>query len=111
MDAKRVVGIGNIYANEALFLSGIRPSRRANRISRTEANRLCANVKKTLSASIAAGGTSFRDYVDADQKPGLHQLSLFVYGREDEPCRRCQTPVKRVIQGQRSSFYCPKCQA
>lgn len=110
MNAGHVVGVGNIYANEALYLSGVRPTRQAFKITRTEATQLVQNVKLTLSESIAAGGTTFRDYVNADQKPGLYQVHLHVYGREGEPCLRCATIIKRVVQAGRSSFYCPRCQ-
>lgn len=110
MNAAHVVGVGNIYANEALYLSGVRPMRLASKITKIEAVRLVENVKKTLAKSILAGGTTFRDYVDSDQKPGLYQVHLHVYGREGEPCLGCQSLIKRVIQVGRSSFYCPKCQ-
>lgn len=110
MNAKYVVGVGNIYANEALFLSGIRPTRIAKKITRAEAKLLCQNIKKILSESIQRGGTTFRDYVDLNQQPGLYQLRLFVYGRDSEPCRRCQKSIKRIVQTGRSSFYCTGCQ-
>lgn len=110
MNAHRVVGVGNIYASEALFLSGIRPTRMAARVTAAEADTLCANIKRVLTRSIAAGGTSFRDYVDAEQKPGLYAVNLNVYGRAGRPCPRCATTIKRVTQTGRSSFYCPACQ-
>jgi formamidopyrimidine-DNA glycosylase len=110
MNAKHVVGIGNIYANEALFLSGIKPSRVTQKITAQETAHLCPNIKHILNRSIELGGTTFRDYVDSDGKPGLHQLELFVYGREGQPCKNCQTPIKRIMQNNRSSFFCPRCQ-
>lgn len=110
MNASHVVGVGNIYANEALYLSGVRPTRQAFKITRGEAKLLVQNVKSSLLESIAAGGTTFRDYVNADQKPGLYQVHLHVYGREGEACLRCGTAIKRVVQTGRSSFYCGKCQ-
>lgn len=111
MNAKNVVGVGNIYANEALFFSGVRPTRRGVKITVDEADRLCHNIKKVLRESIAQGGTSFRDYVSTNEEPGFHQLHLSVYGRENEPCRVCGRLIKRVIQSNRSSFYCPQCQS
>jgi formamidopyrimidine-DNA glycosylase len=110
MNAEKIVGVGNIYANEALFLSGIKPTRKSFRLTRDDAKVLCQNIKRVLTKSIALGGTTFRDYVDADQKPGLHQLELFVYGREGEKCLQCQKSIKRVVQTGRSSFYCAACQ-
>lgn len=110
MNAKYVVGVGNIYANEALFLSQIRPSRRGFRVTKTEAYQLCANIKRVLAESIEMGGTSFRDYVDPYEQPGLHQLHLRVYDRENQPCRACQMPIKRIVQSNRSSYYCMNCQ-
>lgn len=110
MNSKHVVGIGNIYANEALFKSGIRPTKKARTITKPACANICARVKEILGASIASGGTSFRDYVDVDEKPGLHQLNLMVYNRAGKPCRICNTPIKKIVQTGRSSFYCPRCQ-
>lgn len=110
MNANNVVGVGNIYANEALFLSGILPTRLGKKITLSEASVLCANIKKILLASIKLGGTSFRDYVGISEDPGLHQLSLKVYGREGEKCKVCGQKILRVVQSNRSSFYCAKCQ-
>lgn len=110
MNAERVVGVGNIYACEALFLSGVRPTRKTQRISKKEAEIICQNVKKVLTDSIAVGGTTFRDYVDANENPGLYVVNLNVYAKEAEPCVRCQTPIKRIAQTGRSSFYCSQCQ-
>lgn len=110
MNAKYIVGIGNIYASEALFLSNLKPSRITQKITAEDAANLCDNIKSVLNRSIARGGTTFRDYVDSDGKPGLHQLELFVYGRGNQPCKKCHTPIKRVTQNNRSSFFCPQCQ-
>lgn len=110
MNAKVLVGVGNIYANESLFLSGVRPTRQANRITRQNAEDLCANIKKVLSESIAVGGTSIRDYVGVDETPGLYKLQLYVYGRTGEACQVCQETIKHLTQTGRSSFYCPRCQ-
>ena len=110
MNAHIVVGVGNIYANEALFASQIHPERRGAQISKKEVASLVSDVKRILRDSIAAGGTSFRDYVNATEEPGLHQLSLFVYGRDGESCLVCGEVIQRIIQSQRSSFYCKTCQ-
>jgi formamidopyrimidine-DNA glycosylase len=110
MDGKVVVGVGNIYASEALFLAGIHPGRAAGRISRDRCDRLAAAIKEVLAASIRAGGTTLRDFVGGDGKPGYFSQQLRVYGRTGEPCLTCGTPVRQVITGQRSTYYCPRCQ-
>ncbi len=110
LDSHLVAGIGNIYANEALFAAGIRPARRAGRITRSEYDRLAEAIRETLTRAIRAGGTTLRDFRASDGKPGYFQLSLNVYGREDEPCLTCQTPIRARRLGQRTAFYCPKCQ-
>ena len=110
MDARRVVGVGNIYANESLFRAGISPRRAAGRISREEAKRLVPAIKRTLAAAIKAGGSSLRDFVGADGAAGYFQQRYWVYDREGKPCRRCGTSIKRIVQGARSTFYCPSCQ-
>jgi formamidopyrimidine-DNA glycosylase len=110
MDSKIVVGVGNIYASEALFRAGIRPQTAAGRISRPRYERLTAVIKETLQDAIAAGGSSLRDFVNSQGKPGYFQQQYFVYGRTDEPCRRCNTPIRQIRQGQRSTFFCPSCQ-
>lgn len=110
MNAKVVVGVGNIYASEALFKSGIRPTRPAYKLTQKEAENLCRSIKAVLEESIVAGGTSFRDYVGANEEPGLHQLKLKVYGREGMPCETCHNLIKKITQTGRSSFYCPGCQ-
>lgn len=110
MNAQVVVGVGNIYANEALFDSQISPLRKGKEIQLQECERLVSDVRAVLKRSIESGGTSFRDYVNIDQEPGLHQLSLRVYGKENQNCVVCHTKIKREVQTGRSSFYCPTCQ-
>lgn len=103
-------GVGNIYADEALFRAGIRPRRRAAAITRAEFLRLHGAVQEVLREAIALGGSSINDYVDADGEAGFFQLQHRVYGREGEPCLVCRTAIKRVVLAGRSSHYCPKCQ-
>ncbi|MBI5006130.1 MAG: bifunctional DNA-formamidopyrimidine glycosylase/DNA-(apurinic or apyrimidinic site) lyase [Nitrosomonadales bacterium] len=110
MDNHVVVGVGNIYANEALFRAGIRPQLAAGKLSRTRCTLLSATVKEVLDAAIRKGGSSLRDYVDSDGRPGYFQQDYFVYGRSSEPCRRCGTAIRQLRQGQRTSFWCPHCQ-
>ncbi len=110
MDSHTVSGVGNIYANEALFLAGIHPTRAAGRIGRSRYEALAAAVQQVLSESIQQGGTTLRDFVNGEGKPGYFSLYLRVYGRGGEPCPHCQTPIKEIRQGQRSTFYCPRCQ-
>jgi len=110
MDGKVVVGVGNIYANEALFLSGIRPDRAAGRISLARYERLAVIIKQVLTSSIKQGGTTLRDFVGSDGKPGYFAQQLLVYGRAGEPCRCCCTPLRELRLGQRSSVYCVTCQ-
>jgi len=105
-----VVGVGNIYACEALFSAGIHPARPAGRVSHERYTRLVADVRRTLATAIEAGGTTLRDFVGSDGSPGYFSQELSVYGREGEPCIGCKTPVRRRVIGQRSSFFCPACQ-
>ncbi len=105
-----VVGVGNIYASEALFLSGIRPTTRANRLSRLRIARLHAAVRDVLARAVAKGGSSLRDFSNAQGESGYFQLEAMVYGREGLPCRMCASPIKAIRQGQRSTFFCPSCQ-
>lgn len=105
-----VVGVGNIYASEALFLAGIRPTLSATRLSRPRAERLHAAIRQVLARALAAGGTTLRNYSNAVGERGSFQFEAMVYGREGQPCRVCGTPIKTVRQGQRSTFFCPKCQ-
>ncbi len=110
MDGRIVVGVGNIYAVEALFRAGIRPRRAAGRVTRAEFGALVDAVRAVLNEAIAAGGTTFRDFRDSQGEPGYFVQKLFVYDRAGQPCRSCKTPIKRLVIGQRSSYYCPKCQ-
>lgn len=110
MNSQLVVGVGNIYASEALFHAGIRPQRRAAAVRRDEFPRLVRAVRKVLNAAIRSGGTTLRDYVNAAGMPGYFRQKLYVYERAGEPCRVCATPIKHIVQGNRSSYYCPKCQ-
>ncbi|MET0104227.1 MAG: bifunctional DNA-formamidopyrimidine glycosylase/DNA-(apurinic or apyrimidinic site) lyase [Sedimenticola sp.] len=110
MDGKVVVGVGNIYASESLFMSGIHPQRAANRISRARYETLAKNIKAVLSAAIAQGGTTLRDFQREDGKPGYFSQELRVYGRNGEPCPNCGKPVSQRTIGQRSSYFCNHCQ-
>lgn len=110
MDHRLVVGVGNIYANESLFRAAIRPQTPARRLSLARWERLAAAVRATLEEALAAGGSTLRDFVQSDGSPGYFQQQYFVYDRAGVPCRRCATPVRRIVQGQRSTFYCPACQ-
>jgi formamidopyrimidine-DNA glycosylase len=110
MDAHVVVGVGNIYASESLFLAGIHPQRAAGRIGRARCERLVQTIKQVLTEAIAAGGTTLRDFVGGDGKPGYFAQELRVYGRNGEPCRACGAPIRQITTGQRSTYYCPRCQ-
>ncbi len=110
MDNKIVVGVGNIYANEALFAAGILPMRRADRVSDEECRRLVDEIRAVLQRALEAGGSSLRDFLHSDGQSGYFQQQYNVYGREGEPCRQCGVPIVRKVIGQRSSFYCPHCQ-
>jgi len=110
LNQKLLSGVGNIYADEALFRAGIRPRRRAASLTRDDLRRLYHSVQEVLKEAIALGGSSISDYVDADGEEGFFQLQHRVYGREGEPCLVCKTPVKRVALAGRSSHYCAKCQ-
>jgi formamidopyrimidine-DNA glycosylase len=105
-----LAGVGNIYADESLFQAGIRPRRRANRLTAAELDRLRLALRQVLSHAIRLGGSSVSDYVDADGERGFFQLEHCVYQRTGEPCRRCQTPIRRLVLAGRATHYCPKCQ-
>lgn len=105
-----VVGVGNIYASEALFLAGIRPTTRASRISPVRAARLHAAVRDVLARAVQKGGSTLRDFSNAHGESGYFQLEAQVYDRAGLPCRVCETPVRRIVQGQRATYYCPRCQ-
>lgn len=110
MNSHVVVGVGNIYASEALFRAGINPKRAAGKTSATRMERLANAIKDVLGEAIQVGGTTLRDYRNSDGKPGYFKQQLNVYERSGKPCRACSSPVKRIIQGQRASYYCPRCQ-
>lgn len=105
-----VVGVGNIYANEALFKAGIHPKRKAGRISLDRYHRLAEAIRDTLSAAIVMGGTTLRDFVNSDGKPGYFAQSLLVYGHGGDPCPNCATTLKEIRMNNRSTVYCPRCQ-
>jgi formamidopyrimidine-DNA glycosylase len=111
MNSHLVVGVGNIYASEALFRARIRPQRPARSLQRPEVARLVRAVRAVLKLAIKAGGTTLRNYRGADGLPGYFKQRLYVYERKGEPCRRCRTPVRALTQGQRSTYYCPSCQS
>lgn len=111
LDQRFVAGVGNIYADEALFRAGLRPGWRAGGLTRAERRRLFDAVPVVLEQGIHFGGTSMRDYIDSDGERGSNQEELWVYGREGEPCRVCGTPIRRIVVAQRSSHYCPTCQS
>jgi len=110
MDASVVVGVGNIYASESLFRAGIHPGAPAGRVSKVRLERLVASVKAVLAEAIEAGGSSIRDFVHADGKPGYFAHHFAVYGREAQACFVCGGTVRRLVQAGRSTFYCPGCQ-
>lgn len=110
MNSHIVTGVGNIYANEALFLAGIRPGTAAGRLSKSRCHALADAIKAVLNSAIQQGGTTLRDFTASDGNPGYFQLQLNTYGRAGEPCPRCSTPIKCVQQGQRATYYCPQCQ-
>jgi formamidopyrimidine-DNA glycosylase len=110
MDQRVVVGVGNIYASEALFRAGVHPRRAAGRVSKVRLAALVEGVQAVLGDAIRAGGTTLRDYVRADGEPGYFRQRLYVYERTGRSCRRCRTPIRHLVQGQRSTYYCPRCQ-
>ena len=110
MDQANVVGVGNIYASEALFEAGIHPKRAAGAVSRVRYARLADAVKRILAHAIARGGTTLRDFINPDGAPGYFEQELFVYGRAGEACKACGTPIRAITLGQRNTFYCPRCQ-
>lgn len=111
MDGHIVVGVGNIYASEALFMAHVRPGKAAGRVTRNQYEQLVAAIKTVLARSIAQGGTTLRDFVNSEGQPGYFQQTLNVYGRGGEQCRTCDTTIKSKVIGQRSTFYCPRCQS
>jgi formamidopyrimidine-DNA glycosylase len=110
MNSNIVVGVGNIYASEALFRAGIRPKRAAGRITKAEFAALAKSIKQVLREAIRVGGTTLRDYVNSDGMPGYFSQKLFVYERAGDPCRVCKSAIKQIVQGQRSTYFCQQCQ-
>jgi formamidopyrimidine-DNA glycosylase len=110
MDARRVVGVGNIYASESLFLAGIDPRKPAGKLSLEKHRKLVPALKRTLRAAIKAGGSSLRDFVGTDGNPGYFQQRYWAYDRGGEPCRACGTKIRRLVQGARATYFCPRCQ-
>jgi len=110
LNGRLVTGVGNIYASEALFRARVRPGRAARSLNAAECSKLAAAIRRVLEAAIRVGGTTLRDYLGADGSPGYFRQRLYVYERAGQPCRRCRTPIRRIAQGQRSTYYCPQCQ-
>ena len=110
MNSQLVVGVGNIYASEALFRARIRPTRRSRRLSRAQALALTQAIKEVLAEAIRTGGTTLRDYVNPSGAPGYFRQRLYVYERDGEPCRICRTPIEQRRQSQRATYWCPHCQ-
>ena len=110
MDGRRIVGVGNIYANESLFRARISPRKSARRLTPDECERLCKAIKETLRAAIKAGGSTLRDFTGADGAAGYFQQRYWVYDRAGERCRRCRAPIRKLEQGQRSTYFCSTCQ-
>lgn len=110
MDQRLLGGVGNIYANEALFAAGVRPRRRAASLTRAELARLAAALRAVLERAVALGGSSISDYRDGNGNPGYFQIHHAVYDRGGQPCGRCGTAIKRIVVGGRGTFYCPRCQ-
>jgi formamidopyrimidine-DNA glycosylase len=110
MDARRIVGVGNIYASESLFLAGVDPRKPSGKIDMERSRRLVSAIKRTLRAAIQAGGSTLRDFVGSDGARGYAQQRHWVYDRAGEPCRRCGSKIRRIVQGARATYYCPRCQ-
>lgn len=110
MDSRIVVGVGNIYANEALFMAGINPAQKAGKVSKLRFEKLVVAIKQVLNSAIKKGGTTLRDFINGEGKPGYFRNELQVYDRKDEACNNCKTPIKMIRLGQRSTFYCSFCQ-
>jgi len=110
LNTRVIAGVGNIYANEAAWLAGIRPDRSCGRIARERYLRLASAIQDVLTRAIVQGGTTLRDFVDPDGEPGYFQHTFEVYGRDGEPCSRCEGQIRRAVKGNRSLYYCPGCQ-
>jgi formamidopyrimidine-DNA glycosylase len=105
-----VVGVGNIYCSESLFEAGIHPAKAAGKLTRPQCSRLAAAVRLILKKAIAAGGSSLKDFVNSEGDPGHFMMQTKVYDRKDQPCKVCKTPIRQMVQGQRSTYFCPQCQ-
>jgi len=105
-----VVGVGNIYCSESLFEAGIHPAKAAGKLTRPQCSRLANAVRLVLKKAIAAGGSSLKDFVNSEGDPGHFMVQTKVYDRKDQPCKICKTPIKQIVQGQRSTYFCPQCQ-
>ena len=110
MDANIIVGVGNIYACESLFSSGIHPERMSSSVTKQEASKLYKAIVKTLDRAIKAGGSTLKDYQQANGESGYFQHDFLVYDREDEPCTKCSSSIARIKQNGRSTYFCPSCQ-
>lgn len=111
MDNAIVVGVGNIYANETLFLCGLHPKKHPGTLTKVQCNQLVDMIKQVLSTAIQQGGTTLKDFLQPDGRPGYFAQELLVYGNKDKPCPKCATKIESIVIGQRNSFYCPKCQS
>jgi formamidopyrimidine-DNA glycosylase len=105
-----VVGVGNIYCSESLFEAGIHPAKAAGKLTRPQCARLANAVRRILKKAIAAGGSSLKDFVNSDGDPGYFMMQTKVYDRKGQPCKVCKTPIAQIVQGQRSTYFCPQCQ-
>jgi len=105
-----VVGVGNIYCSESLFEAGIHPAKAAGKLTRPQCSRLANAVRLILKKAIAAGGSTLKDFVNSEGDPGHFMVQTKVYDRKDQPCKVCKTPIKQIVQGQRSTYFCPQCQ-
>ena len=105
-----VVGVGNIYCSESLFEAGIHPAKAAGKLTRPQCSRLATAVRLILKKAIAAGGSTLKDFVNSEGDPGHFLVQTTVYDRKDQPCKACKTPIKQIVQGQRSTYFCPQCQ-
>ena len=110
MNSKIVVGVGNIYASESLYLAGIHPARPASRISLPRYEKLVSSIKQVLQAAIDSGGSTLNDFIQPDGQPGYFQHHFRVYGKSGQPCEQCHRPIRQMTIGQRSTFYCTQCQ-
>lgn len=110
MNSRIVVGVGNIYASEALFMANVQPTRAAGSVTQQEHQQIVSSIKTVLQQAIDQGGTTLRDFINAEGKPGYFQQSLSVYGREGQPCLRCSEPVRHIKINQRASYFCDQCQ-